>query len=119
MKDRGFYDKFTVTRTDGQSAPGGKHEHCIYFVLDVYCDPHAEKALAAYAESCRATHPALAADIDKMLDRCKQRRDVAQKTIERLARMPETLEKLRHRIENETPQDWTDGPIPIDPEHYM
>lgn len=103
MKDRGFYDKFTVTRTDGQSAPGGKHEHCTYFVLDVYCDPHAAKALAAYAESCRENYPALAADIDKMLLACDQRKVMADRTIELLAKISETLED---RITNETPIDF-------------
>lgn len=61
---RGIYHKFEVTRTDGSSGPGGKHEHCSYFVLDVIHDPHARAALKAYAESCRTAYPLLAADLD-------------------------------------------------------
>lgn len=64
---RGLYLKFKVTRTDGSSDPGGKHEHCPYFVLDVTHDPFAPAALAPYAEACRATRPALAEDIDRIL----------------------------------------------------
>ena len=30
---RGLYDKFHVRRTDGQSAPGQKHDGCKYFVV--------------------------------------------------------------------------------------
>lgn len=104
MEDRGFYNKFCVARADGQSAPGGKHEHCTYFVLDVYCDPHASPALAAYAESCRENYPALAADIDQMLTASNQRKVVADRTIERLARMADTLGT---------------EPLQIDPEKYM
>ena len=61
---RGIYHKFNATRTDGSSAPGGKHEHCRYFVLD---RDHAPTALAAYAQSCAKTHPVLAGDILAML----------------------------------------------------
>ena len=31
--DMGIYRKFLVSRTDGSSRVGGKHEHCSYFVL--------------------------------------------------------------------------------------
>lgn len=62
--NRGIYHKFNVTRTDGSSEPGGKHEHCSYFVLDVFHDPHARAALKAYADSCRSEYPLLAADLD-------------------------------------------------------
>ena len=65
-KTRGIYEKFTVTRTDGTSAAGGKHHGCQYFVLDVGCDPHAIPALLAYADSCRADYPLLAADAIKV-----------------------------------------------------
>lgn len=53
-KSRGVYEKFTVTRTDGKSEPGEKHDGCRYFVLDLDHDPHAVPAIAAYAYSCRA-----------------------------------------------------------------
>lgn len=59
--------KFRVTRTDGSSEPGGKHEHCRYFVLDLDHDPHAAHALAAYAQSCALSHPVLAGDLLAML----------------------------------------------------
>jgi hypothetical protein len=60
---QGLFRKFNVSRTDGSSAPGGKHAGCEYFVLDVDHDPHAKAALAAYALAVGATHPALAADM--------------------------------------------------------
>lgn len=43
--EQGLFQKFEVRRTDGSSEPGGKHEGCEYFVLDVDHDPHAEAAL--------------------------------------------------------------------------
>jgi hypothetical protein len=51
-RNRGLYSKFTVERTDGQSALGKKHEDCDYFVLDLNHDPHAVPAVLAYAQSC-------------------------------------------------------------------
>lgn len=63
--EQGLFQKFIVTRTDGSSAPGGKHEHCEYFVLDVDHDPHAEAALEAYARRCSVTHPELAVDMQQ------------------------------------------------------
>lgn len=51
-KSLGLYDKFTVTRTDGSSNVGERHEDCRYFVLDTTHDPHARAALLAYANSC-------------------------------------------------------------------
>jgi hypothetical protein len=66
-EQQGLFRKFNVTRTDASSAKGGKHEGCEYFVLDTTHDQHAKAALSAYALACRATHPALAADLR---DRC-------------------------------------------------
>jgi hypothetical protein len=60
---QGLYGKFRIERTDGSSAPGGKHHDCDYFVLDVTHDKHAKAALAAYADAAEATHPQLAADM--------------------------------------------------------
>ena len=60
---QGLYRKFDVKRTDGSDQPGGKHEGCEYFVLDVTHDPHAKVALTAYAEAVKGTHPELAADL--------------------------------------------------------
>lgn len=67
-KNTGIYHKFNVTRTDGSSAPGGKHFGCVYFVLDVSHDPHAIPALQAYMASCEADYPYLAEDIREMLN---------------------------------------------------
>jgi hypothetical protein len=62
-KSRGLYNKFNVTRTDGSSEPGGKHDGCDYFVLDLSHDPYAIPALMAYHEACQALYPRLASDI--------------------------------------------------------
>lgn len=62
-KSRGLYNKFNVTRTDGSSEPGGKHDGCEYFVLDITHDPHAKAALLAYAESCKTDYPLLSHDL--------------------------------------------------------
>ena len=65
LKDeqRGLYRKYEVRRTDGSSGPGGKHESCRYFVLDLDHDPHAAPALEAYADSCAHDYPRLAMDL--------------------------------------------------------
>lgn len=44
-----------------------KHGACPLFVLDLVHDVHARAALAAYADSCRAEYPLLAADLWKQL----------------------------------------------------
>ena len=62
-KERGIYQKYNVIRTDGSSGPGGKHEHCNYWVLDLIHDKHAIAAYRAYAESCAEEYPVLASDI--------------------------------------------------------
>lgn len=64
----GLYRKFEVTRTDGSSAPGKKHDGCSYFVLDLDHDAHAIPALRAYARSCRKDYPALADDLESFAD---------------------------------------------------
>jgi hypothetical protein len=71
MTERGLYEKFSVTRTDGQSAPGGKHFGCEYFVLDLDHDTYAYEALLAYVESCRHTYPELAKDLNEKLKACR------------------------------------------------
>jgi hypothetical protein len=53
-RSRGLIGKFAVARVDGSDAPGGRHEGCRYFVLDMTHDRHAIPALRAYAESCEA-----------------------------------------------------------------
>lgn len=72
-KTRGIYRKYSVTRTDGQSWQGQKHDGCEYFVLDVTHDKFAEPALRAYAEACKVEYPRLAADITYMLDNAEAR----------------------------------------------
>ena len=65
----GLYGKFNVTRADGSSGPGEKHENCEYFVLDLIHDPHALPALRVYATFCAADYPALAKDLHAKCDR--------------------------------------------------
>lgn len=62
-QEQGLYGKFDIRRVDGSDGPGGKHEGCEYFALDLTHDKHAVAALAAYADACEATHPLLAADL--------------------------------------------------------
>ena len=62
-RGRGLYQKFVAYRADGSSGPGGKHEGCALFVLDVDHDEHARPALAAYANAVAGEYPQLAEDI--------------------------------------------------------
>jgi len=66
-EERGLYGKYFVRRTDGSSEPGGKHEHCEYFVLDLTHDPKAPAALAAYAQQCAEDYPLLYDDLNDLL----------------------------------------------------
>lgn len=59
----GLYGKYVITRTDGTSAPGQKHEKCRYFALDLVHDPFAKPAILAYAKACEKTHAVLAQDL--------------------------------------------------------
>lgn len=61
--EQGIFRKFAVRRVDGSDAPGGKHDGCEYFVLDMTHDKHAPAALLVYADSCRTTHPRLSEDL--------------------------------------------------------
>jgi hypothetical protein len=70
--ERGLYQKYHVERVDGSSGPGGKHEHCPIYVLDIVHDKFAFQALAVYAEACESEYPMLAADIRKLLERAAQ-----------------------------------------------
>jgi hypothetical protein len=67
-KEIGLYRKFNVSRVDGSSEPGGKHENCSYFVLDLYHDKFSIPALRAYAKACQVEYPELAKDIHEMLE---------------------------------------------------
>lgn len=60
---QGLHHKYDVRRVDGSDGPGGKHEDCEYFVLDLDHDQHAIAALRAYADSVETTHPLLASDM--------------------------------------------------------
>jgi hypothetical protein len=62
--NRGLYNKYTVTRNSDFM---GKHDDCIYFVLDLNCDPFAIPAIKAYIESCKDTYPVLAQDLYQLL----------------------------------------------------
>ena len=63
-RNHGLYEKFLVTRTDGESAKGGKHYRCEYFVLDLTHDRMAPAAIRAYVQECRALgYDALADDL--------------------------------------------------------
>lgn len=86
-REKGLYDKFTVTRTDGSSEEGGKHYNCRYFVLDLDHDPHAKAALLAYADSCEAEYSVLAVEI----------REALAKAVE---------EKLYHTIQVDREECW-------------
>ena len=64
-KNAKLYNKFNVTRTDGKSEPGMKHDRCEYFVLDLTHDPLAVPAIQAYSVAARnAGYIALADDLD-------------------------------------------------------
>lgn len=62
-KDGKLYRKFDVVRTDGESAPGKRHDGCDYFVLDLTHDKFARFAIESYASACEREFPILAADI--------------------------------------------------------
>ena len=69
---RGLYQKFNVTRTDGSDSPGERNHGHRYLVLDLdklATDAHAKAAVIAYAESCEDDYPQLAADLRGFTDR--------------------------------------------------
>ena len=72
--DVGIYRKYVVERVDGSSRPGGKHEHCSYFVLDWKHDPFAIPAARAYADACESRYPALAEDLRERADAAEKAR---------------------------------------------
>jgi formylglycine-generating enzyme required for sulfatase activity len=75
QKNIGLYPKFQVIRTDGKGAPGGKHEHDEYFVLNLTTDKHAIPALSAYAKACEAEYPLLASDLRTIVRNTYQGKD--------------------------------------------
>jgi len=64
-KTRGLYGKFYVARVDESDMPGGKHQGCDYFVLDLSHDPYAGPAIQAYIDACKDEYPLLAEDLRK------------------------------------------------------
>jgi|GEM_PF-3313135 len=58
-----LYLKYLVFRTDDSSLPGGKHEHCEYFVLDWEHDPFTIPLMTLYATLCEKEYPGVAADL--------------------------------------------------------
>lgn len=70
MSDKhvGLYKKYEVARADGSSSPGGKHEHCTYFVLDLVHDRYAKSALISYAYACAMEYPELARDLWRIIE---------------------------------------------------
>ena len=73
MSDKavGLYEKYLISRKDGSSEVGGKHEGCKYFVLDLDHDAYAAIALNAYALACETMFPALAADLFQIVKNAK------------------------------------------------
>lgn len=63
LGDTGFHQKFHVSRVDGQSAPGERHDGCAYFVLDLDHDPFSVAAMLVYGVACKETQPELAETI--------------------------------------------------------
>lgn len=70
-KTTGLHRKFDVKRTDGSSEPGGKHEHCAYFVLDLNHDKYAIPALEAYKDACYPEHRKLSEDLRHIVAQAK------------------------------------------------
>lgn len=62
-KQRGIYGKYRVIRVDEDGITKDGHENRQYFVLDIFNDPFAVEALAAYANACAAEYPELANDL--------------------------------------------------------
>jgi hypothetical protein len=63
IDDRGYYDKFDVTRTDGASEPGGKHHGDSYLVLDLDHDPVARRLARTAASQYAQLRPRFAAEL--------------------------------------------------------
>lgn len=74
---RGLYEKFIISRTDGTSDPGEKHDGCDYFVLDLTHDKHALPALETYLASLRVEgkYLLLIADLDAKITKLRAARE--------------------------------------------
>lgn len=73
-EEPGLYSKFLVRRLD--QSP--RHAGCDYYVLDLSHDPHAAAAVAAYAASCAAEKPDLAADLRRAIAAARSCREGEQ-----------------------------------------
>lgn len=62
-ENRGYYDKFNVSRKDGRDLLGGDRFGANYFTLDLTHDPYAKVAALAYADACEKELPLLAKDL--------------------------------------------------------
>lgn len=90
-ENRGLYRKYRIERTDGSSAPGGKHERCEYFVLDLVHDEFAFPALLAYADACAGKYPELAADLRRRA--VGERSDDLSRAVDAERRTPRAKER--------------------------
>jgi len=61
---RGLYGKYIIQKRSGEPVD----PQAVYFTLRLDTDPHARAAVQAYAESCQAENPELAADLRTLLE---------------------------------------------------
>jgi len=71
-RQQGILRKYKISRTDGTSQPGGKHEKCFYFVLDLDHDPFSIPALEAYINACESEYPLLASELRDRIAKQKE-----------------------------------------------
>lgn len=71
--DTGLVARYEVTRLDGSSEPGGKHEGCLYHVLDLMHDKFSVAALEGYADACLEEFPLLARHIYETAEVARRR----------------------------------------------
>jgi hypothetical protein len=64
-KNGGLHQKYHITKTSGEPVD----ESAVYFVLRVDEDPHARKALLAYADSVASENEILASDLRLLFER--------------------------------------------------
>ena len=62
--NQGLYNKYFITKRSGKPVD----PEAVYFVLRLDTDPVARKAARTYAKEIRATKPALADELEEILD---------------------------------------------------
>lgn len=67
--DKGLYNKYQCSRTDGKDQPGGPKEGAVYFPLDIHHDIYARRAAAFYADCVEDRHPKLARELRQLIAR--------------------------------------------------